>query len=730
MFNPKNEFLGYITSSGGLGVEYNLKVRGVKLFNFVDDNTDSIEWVYENERDIKPMIYPCYEDKTSTVVMEIHGVCISEPSNTNILYIYQLEYDQYQNFLNAWTGYTHNPEIVYGFNKLIVYNDGTIIDSIYISSFIGVSVAEWNYNSGDVGLYPSGGIGECIGQMHIHVPGNTNLSTKYTNTFKSLFSNNNYPLLPGDSAPVYEISAGNGLLPTIDEAFRNFEVWGDTNKYAECTILIKFDFNKQLYYMDVSFSLTIPNRNGIKMVKNAFMNNFYVTIGFHEISTVGIYPFNDRELLNTFELNDNSATISFRIYETNKVPFNVNGNNMYLSITCRLDSYFFYKVFNVSSCLIQSDHESYQNWLFHYVPCIENKDIVSGVTPSMGLNSYYSLSTGTFSNDSTGLKLIYTVNDGSTNIYAASWPATGHSVNLYNSDNVYTGTCIVSSAVIVFNAGSTGTEKFAIPFNFSNSVFPLVPMFDLTRTSNVVGRWYLLHYSQNVNYGNGNYVYSMYDGYDISIITGNTYKNVYNDALNRSDKAPIYVGFRPSTVQPINGVIYDIRNSAYKDRDDDSGILEYAVIVSTLKDDLLHSIDCYFAIWLVESDILLSSVSVNNGETYNLTFTLDGNYEAGRPLCCGFIPNNEILKDDDKGLNYRNGRYSVQINIPSNLTDDGKTFTMTVDVEINNNYNYKFTIKSFVKRIYGTTSYLLHGINIKYVDMSYLNDITHNNLYF
>ena len=38
------------------------------------------------------------------------------------------------------------------------------------------------------------------------------------------------------------------------------------------------------------------------------------------------------ELLNTFELNDNSATISFRIYETNKVPFNVNGN-MYLSIT-------------------------------------------------------------------------------------------------------------------------------------------------------------------------------------------------------------------------------------------------------------------------------------------------------------------------------------------------------------------------------------------------------------
>jgi hypothetical protein len=70
-------------------------------------------------------------------------------------------------------------------------------------------------------------------------------------------------------------------------------------------------------------------------------------------------------------------------------------------------------------------------------------------------------------------------------------------------------------------------------------------MFDLMSTSNVVGRWYLLHYSQNVNYGN--YVYSMYNGSSTTIVTGSTYsRNVYNVALNSSGKAPIFVGFRPS----------------------------------------------------------------------------------------------------------------------------------------------------------------------------------------
>ena len=50
-------------------------------------------------------------------------------------------------------------------------------------------------------------------------------------------------------------------LPTINDAFRN-----QTNiNMLGCTILIKFDFNKQLYYMDVSFFFNYTEYKCIKM---------------------------------------------------------------------------------------------------------------------------------------------------------------------------------------------------------------------------------------------------------------------------------------------------------------------------------------------------------------------------------------------------------------------------------------------------------------------------------
>lgn len=543
MFDPSDELMGYV-ASGGLGVDSNLKVRGVQLYKI---SSGYIGNVYENERDIKPMIYPCYSGATSTTVINTSGICISEPSNTNITYIYDLK-SNYYTFLNTWATYSHNTTILTGFTNLIVYNDGTIIDSVEVSASVGVSVAIWNYNSGNIGLYPSGGAG--IGPIDIHIPGATSddefmFSNKYKNTFDSFIPDTVPSLANYESDFVISIETN---LPTIRNAFVESEF------IAKSVILIKFDFIKQLYYMDVSFSIKMIAAYKIENW-DTFKEDFSAYARFNGATTSSIYPLSDnKELLNTVHLDDETATVSFRIYETNKVPFNVNGRNMYLFIGLYiLDESGAPRgisiQFDVSKCLIHSD-ASYQNWLFHYVPCTENKDIASNKNASMATNgNYWTLSTGTFSNINTGLKLKYTTHSGSTYIYAATWPATSNKVNLYNfteggASVVDTGTCIVSSAVIISTNKLTGTAKYAIPFNFNTSVFPLVPMFDLMSTSNVVGKWYLLHYSQNVNYGN--YVYSMYNGSSSTIVTGSTYnRNVYNVAL-KSGKAPVFVGFRPS----------------------------------------------------------------------------------------------------------------------------------------------------------------------------------------
>lgn len=549
MFDPTDELMGYVskpTASGGLGVERNLRVRGVQLYKI---GSGYIGNVYENERDIKPMIYPCYSGATSTTVINTSGICISEPSNTNITYIYDLK-SNYNTFLTYWNNYTHNIAFLTGFTNVIAYNDGTISDSVEVSASVGVSVAIWDYNSGNIGLYPSGGAG--IGPIDIHIPGATSddeymFSNKYKNTFDSFIPDTVPSLAYGESDLIISQQIN---LPTISNAF-NYN--SDYN--SSCVILIKFDFKKQLYYMDVSFSVKMIGRYKIENW-STFKEDFAASVRFNGVSTPTIYPLSDNtELLNTVHLDDETATVSFKIYETNKVPFNVNGRNMYLYINlCLLDE----GVggigknfqFNVSNHLIHSD-ASYQNWLFHYVPCIENKDIASGINASMATNGgYWVLNRGSFSSNDTGLKLIYTTHAGSTYIYAATWAASSNKVNLYNfkvdsASVVDTGTCIVSSAVIISTHKLTGTAKSAIPFNFNTSVFPLVPMFNLMSTSNIVGRWYLLHYSQNVNYGN--YVYSMYDGSSTTIVTGDTYsRNVYNVALKSSGKAPVFVGFRPS----------------------------------------------------------------------------------------------------------------------------------------------------------------------------------------
>lgn len=569
MFNPDNELMSYVTQptvSGGLGVESNLRVRGVQLHQNGSNSSD-IGIVYENERDIKPMIYPCYSGETSTTVINVSGICISEPSNTNIVYIYDLKSNSvYNTFLNTWKAYTHNPTILTNFNNLIVYNNGTISDSVEYSAPIGVSVAVWDYNSGNIGLYTSGEVG--IGPIDIHIPGGSSddeyiFSNKYKNTFDNFIQDTVPSLAYGES----DITISQETyLPTISGAF-NVNI--NPNINVGCVILIKFDFIKQLYYMDVSFSAKI-----ISPYKtddwNIFKEDFAAYAVFNGSSTATIYPLSDdTELLNSVHLDNDTVTVSFRIYETNKVPFNVNGRNMTLYIVLHmLDRndipYGISIPFNVSNSLIHSD-TSYQNWLFHYVPCIENKDIASGRNASMATNAnYWTLTSGSFSGNSTGLKLLYTTNSGSTHIYAATWSGLVHKVNLYASGAVDTGTCIVSSAVIVSTHKLTGTDKSAVPFNYNTSIFPLVPMFNLMATSNVVGQWYLLHYSQNVNYGN--YVYSMYNGSSTTIVTGGSeyVRDVYDTALNNSGKGPIFVGFRPSGVTSNPYLLYGI-NIKYVD---------------------------------------------------------------------------------------------------------------------------------------------------------------------
>jgi hypothetical protein len=149
-------------------------------------------------------------------------------------------------------------------------------------------------------------------------------------------------------------------------------------------------------------------------------------------------------------------------------------------------------------------------------------------------------------------------------------------------------------------------------------------------------------------------------------------------------------------VESISGVTYIAEeNSKYTNHSGESTI-EFKA-----GNDIIGELeDFWFGIWLCDSGILLSSVDVNAGGTYDLTFTLGDKYEAGQfiasqPIYCGFMPNNEILKDGVKGVNYRNGTYAVEIKIPDIVNDIDKKFTMTVGI---NTTRVSFTINDFVKQ--------------------------------
>lgn len=546
------------TLSSGIGIEDNLQIRKLVIHKSSGVGIEFGPYV-DNEHNIRVMIYPTYSNDTTTTVTNVSGVCINDNYDSNITHIIgSTNSSQYNSIKSAWETYEGLTINNLSGHIGLYYNDGRYISSY--GAFLGTFGISANVGIFDPGL--SASVGYNIPQIYGSFNGDTEIwDDKYSESVYA-YLGNKYPTLGGDYLPVETHKYEN---PTIETAFHGEEV------RCACTAIIKFDFTERLYFIDISVSLMIPDSYYSSSFNfgrfSDLQDDFSCTIKFYD-SSVTVYPLSNTTNLNTFEMNDNVITMSFRVYETNKVPFNPLGKNMkmyfsYAIYATSSTSYYNHDI-DLSRCLLNCD-TSYQNSLFHYVPCVSNVEQMKGVTGSGGTASHYTLSANTttgFSNATCGLTLKTTSISTSTQYFGMRWTGANTNIKAMTGQTMIdTGTCIVSSVVLVKTA-NISQGKYAIPFNYNTATFPLCGRFPLS-ASTVVGEWYLMHYSYP-NVVSGVPYESIFNGTS-NIINSTSNYNIRTPLYgSNGNPSYVYVGYRNSGTTTSTDLLYGI-NIKYVD---------------------------------------------------------------------------------------------------------------------------------------------------------------------
>lgn len=507
------------------------------------------------EYNIRVMTYPTFANATTTTVTNVSGVCIN--------YIPEYKYRDCFLMIKSgnheafWTNNSTSTEQNISGGLSAYYHDGLLYENF--SGTISGKLSKMSplyADASKICAYDSWSAS--VGLTSIE-----ELNKEYDEIVKAYFdtlSSAAIGLLPDASASIGYINSGYaGFIPTIEQINKQ-NITGrpsDITKY-KLYGMIKFDFNKMLYYLDMSIYLK-TTKPYVKFDKNSLIYQFNCSVSYKDASRPIVYPLSpasssevgEDTIQPTYNIQDDSVEMNFRIYETNKVPFNPIGHDMkfkfaftVLNTLTNQSSTYTVTDINIPDILLQQG-TTYQNSVFHYVPSSYAYEEMKKRTPT---TSYGTRITGTFENGNSGLKMTYTGTDTSSVLCGVRW--TGSSTNLSmlgDLSNITDGTSVICTSIVIPTTLNS-SSKSIVPLNgyVNNSTIgfyaPLVGTLNIQNKP--VARWYLMH-SAVSNAPSGVCYNSVYDG-TTSTITYSSI-NTYTSYLKTTPQY-VYVGFRPGGV--------------------------------------------------------------------------------------------------------------------------------------------------------------------------------------
>lgn len=286
--------------------------------------------LYEHEHNIRFMKYPTYNSATTTVITYISGIVISNFDNNDnsSIYIANLgsKYNTYKNWWES-TSLESETQRLTAITICEYYCDGVIssVKTRIVNSLQRVkSTNTYKYShpevidGNDILLYYTPVLTSCL-----------------TTSLGNITQSNEFGL--SDLKYTMEILDTSGkMVPTVDTVFKN------TNDcFFDCGGFMRFDINNGLFYLDLSFKISIPpslykTKYEYNGNFNEFEEYFSINIRYYETSDdLTVYPFVDEEWskVNNYYIKNNVLYGKCRIYEKYYyAPFNASGTRLKISI--------------------------------------------------------------------------------------------------------------------------------------------------------------------------------------------------------------------------------------------------------------------------------------------------------------------------------------------------------------------------------------------------------------
>lgn len=547
--------VGYIDKlgfEGSAGIGACFTTKYVDVYTVSNSSNSSIGkailgYYASNEYNIRQMTYPTFKSPTATTITYVNGLCIPFAADRLVIV----------NLGNNYAMGTGNFQGTYS----LYYHDGCVSDDYSASGFVVSGYI--GYASGYLGvddiILPNEANGSYIKDMYLGL------------IDESLNSQTTNPLVSATIGSLGLVMCDESeKIPTVERVFRK-NTTEDIVSY-QCYGIMKFDFDKMLYYMDTSVYIKIIDNNysfNYSFNTVALSEDFCYQIYFcnEQISSEIIYPLSYDTILETTHIKptlyvtEDMAELNFRIYETNKIPFNATGVFLKIGFSFPLKrvrsttlSYFETDIMNVSDILLQQGYTQ-QDDVFMYIPSLGSSEFANNLSPSL---QYATRAGGGYSGNQTGLKLTCTTVSATSVNYGARWTASSLT-KLKNLTGTSQSTCVKSGTSIITTAIIMGTVKTttaisANPLNYNSGNSPLAGT--LNMQNKAIEVWYLMHAAvSNAPSGSNSYT-SNYNGTTNS--KSRMSSNIYTRYL---DTLPSYIygGFRPA-----NNTTYLLNNHLIK----------------------------------------------------------------------------------------------------------------------------------------------------------------------
>jgi hypothetical protein len=298
-------------------------VRSVKVGSYL---------LHEYNHNIRFMKYPTYNSATTTIITYISGIVISNFYYNDDTSVYIANLGSSYNTLKNWWERESLESEIQALTAITVreyYCDGVIasVKELPVSILQRVkSTNTYKYShpevidGNDILLYYTPVLTSCL-----------------TTSLGNITQDENFGL--SDLKYTMEILDTSGkMVPTVDTVCKN-----SNDCFFDCGGFMRFDINNGLFYLDLSFKISIPpSLYNIKYKYedsssfNDFKEYFSINIRYYDTSDdLTVYPFVDEEWskVNNYYIKNDVLYGKCRIYEKYYyAPFNASGTRLKISI--------------------------------------------------------------------------------------------------------------------------------------------------------------------------------------------------------------------------------------------------------------------------------------------------------------------------------------------------------------------------------------------------------------